>query len=365
MNVLVTIPDLNLSGGVSEIYKVLSLNSIENVDYFIVLSKQKKFRMLQLILLFYKFFFKCRSYSIIHINPSLNFSSVLRESILIILSKLRNKKVVVQFHGWNDDFQNKIQQTWLLRKYFQTVYSKVDAFILLGQVFKTKLIQLKIKQNIPCYFLPTIADNSYINEDLINYRKQKISNIKSWQILFLSRLTNKKGLDIAIDCQKILENLHPNKYKLVVAGDGELKSWAEVYASKSGVQEIIFCGFVKDEIKHKLFLNSDIFLLPTSYGEGLPCTIMEAMLYGLPILSRNVGGIPDWVQNNENGIISDSLNAITYADYIIKLTNNTELMIDITMNNIKKAISNFTNEKIKNKLFFIYNDVTAKSINSV
>ena len=55
--------------------------------------------------------------------------------------------------------------------------------------------------------------------------------------------------------------------------------------------------------KEKLYSEADIFLLPTYYlGEGQPISIIEALSYGLPVISTNFRGIPEQIKNNENGI---------------------------------------------------------------
>ena len=73
--------------------------------------------------------------------------------------------------------------------------------------------------------------------------------------------------------------------------------------------------------KEKLYSEADIFLLPTYYlGEGQPISIIEALSYGLPVISTNFRGIPEQIKNNENGILlerSDGKSIATAIETII------------------------------------------------
>ena len=64
----------------------------------------------------------------------------------------------------------------------------------------------------------------------------------------------------------------------------------------------MYLGWVSGAEKIDVFNIADIFVLP-SYNEGLPISILEAMSYGLPILSTTVGGIPEIVENGVNGFL--------------------------------------------------------------
>jgi glycosyltransferase involved in cell wall biosynthesis len=75
-----------------------------------------------------------------------------------------------------------------------------------------------------------------------------------------------------------------------------------------------FAGWVSGTKKAELLNKCDIYVLP-SYNEGLPISILEAMSYGKPVISTNVGGIPEIVKPGFNGWLfqpgdRDALNGI-------------------------------------------------------
>ena len=74
-------------------------------------------------------------------------------------------------------------------------------------------------------------------------------------------------------------------------------------AIKNGLTDIVqFLGWINNEQKTELLKQSDILVLP-SYNEGLPIAILEALSYGLPVISTNVGSISEAVIDGTNGFL--------------------------------------------------------------
>ena len=73
--------------------------------------------------------------------------------------------------------------------------------------------------------------------------------------------------------------------------------------------------------KDRLLRESDIFFLP-SYNEGMPMSILDAMGYGLPIVSTDVGGIPKIVHNGENGHVCEPGDVQTFSNALMNILMN-------------------------------------------
>ena len=150
------------------------------------------------------------------------------------------------------------------------------------------------------------------------------------------------------------------QFELFMAGDGpELERWKRFVEEKS-LSNVNFLGYVNGLEKHNLFMNSDILFFP-SLSEGLPCVIMEAMLYGLAIVTRPVGGIPYWVKHDENGWLSDSVNPEVFAKGIISLVNQHDHLTKIRKRNHVIAANNFTPQKVKRQLKIVYEKISDKN----
>ena len=83
-------------------------------------------------------------------------------------------------------------------------------------------------------------------------------------------------------------------------------------------------GWITKEQKPDLLKRADVLVLP-SYNEGLPIAILEAMSYGLPIISTNVGSIAEAVKENKNGFLIEPGNIDSLAHAMMKLTVDPEL----------------------------------------
>lgn len=111
----------------------------------------------------------------------------------------------------------------------------------------------------------------------------------------VGRLNYWKNFSLALRAMPGVLSRIPNA-RLVIVGDGELSQDLHREAETLGVQEwVIFAG---EQARPEDFLaRGDVYLL-TSHVEGLPLSVLEAMAAGLPVISTNVGGMPDLVKDN-------------------------------------------------------------------
>lgn len=351
MNVLITVPNLTLSGGVANIYRSLTWNKSDNISYFFVSSERSKKSFFFTLRMFWKFIAKMKSVELVHVNPSLDVKSVLRDGVLIFLSKLFRKKVVVFLHGWDEGFERSILNNKVYKVSFAYIFNKPDAFLLLGEIFLKKLKKLSVNP-AKIFYIPTMADDSFLSKAGCSKNK----TMESFNILFLARFEHKKGMDIVLSAFKILQ--HASKVaniKLIMAGDGPLLPECKRQVRHNNIENVVFEGYVEGLRKHELLCSADILFFPTCYGEGLPCVIMEAMLYGLAIVTRPVGGISSWVKHNENGWLSESTDPEFFAKGLLELIEKPELLERMKKTNQKVARENFTPEKIEHRLKSIYN----------
>lgn len=148
------------------------------------------------------------------------------------------------------------------------------------------------------------------------------------------------------------------EFTLTLVGDGPELERCKQFVSDNQIRNITFTGYVSGKNKHDCFVSSDILFFP-SLSEGLPCVIMEAMLYGLSIVTRPVGAIPDWVKHNVNGWLSDSLDPVVFAEGILYLLSQVDIMHEMKTINQETARQNFTPVRISNKI----NDIYANLLN--
>ena len=195
------------------------------------------------------------------------------------------------------------------------------------------------------------ADNTYLNGE---YIQRDISEKKEITFLFIARFDKNKGMFKAIEIFNKVQNKFQNKkFKLILAGDGPEYNRILEYIDYHQIKNIELPGFIRGNVKHQLFLDSDILLFPSHYGEGMPLSILEGMTYGLPVISSNAGGIPDLITNWENGfsIAIDSLNELEeYKNAIGRLIETPDLYKNISSRNQDFALKHLSPEKARVKL---------------
>src|SRR5690606_19795518 len=118
---------------------------------------------------------------------------------------------------------------------------------------------------------------------------------------------NRKGIYDLLTMLKDNNELFHTKLLLRIGGnavDGDIHA----FINENGLSRFVkYEGWVSGEKKADCFAWADVYILP-SYNEGLPVAILEAMSYARPVISTNVGGIPEIVYSYENGILIEAGN---------------------------------------------------------
>lgn len=120
------------------------------------------------------------------------------------------------------------------------------------------------------------------------------------RLAITAKLHKNKGHLWALEAiEKNLDRL--GKLRIDILGDGPEKAALEKFCKESRLRNCVFFhGFVNDP---ELFYGSiDIALLP-SLGEGIPLSLLETMRWGIPCVATDIGGIPEIVENNANGML--------------------------------------------------------------
>jgi len=359
MKILLNTVDINISGGVASYYKLMKDKFKEDVKYFIVGSRIEHESIYHTAIRFMKdnweFYLKLKKndYDIIHLNPSLNFKGIFRDAIFLLIAKSFHRKVLIMFHGWNEKFEKLLEGYFLFL--FKMVYFKSDAVIVLSSDFKDKIKKWGYKGDV---FLGSTS----VNDDLLidsdeDYIKTKFrADKETFVILFLSRIEKDKGIYEAVDAFKIIKNRF-NFVKMIIAGDGSETADVYNYVSEGKAYDIEFLGYVSGNFKKQVFMSSDIYILPTTHGEGMPISVLEAMAFGLPVITRSVGGLKDFFEDGKMGYITESKDPKVFAELIEKLILNKSLQQEISIYNNRYAKEHFLASKVAERIENIYKEI--------
>jgi len=359
MKVLITHPDFDDPGGVSNIYKQLHNKFKIPTLHFMVGKRTKESGLLPRIFrIFHDYyeFVKClrtNNIDLVHINPSLDLKSFMRDGMFALLAKVNKKKIVAFFHGWQKSFEAHIERgfIWIFKFFF----GKCDAFIVLSKEFRKTLKKWGIVQ--PIYQVVTVIDeNDLAGFELQNALKER-QNSKSWRVLYLSRIVKDKGIYETVEAVSLLKAKYP-MIELVVAGEGEELENVKSYVRNRKISNVTFVGYVRGEAKRRIFEKSQVFCFPTYYGEGLPVSVIEAIAYGLPVVTRPDGGLADFFKNEVHGFITESKEPAVFANYIEKLFLDKRLYENISCYNFSFGKKWFFASELVKKLEKIYSKVS-------
>ena len=291
---------------------------------------KRKFLIMYYMLIFPK---KIKKMDHIFLNPSLGKNSMMREMFYAKHCVDNGILFSMFFHGWSWDFADKLDSNEKLRhKYCNLMNAAANVFVL-GNDFKNKLIEWGVSCEKIHLEMTTVKDD-FIPKNIIN-------NISENQldILFLGRVVKNKGVYEAVNAFKKHLEHSPNS-KFVVAGDGDELAALKKYVKEYNIPNITFVGFANEEIKKDLLLQSNVFLFP-SYSEGMPISIFEAMAHGLTIITRPVGGIPDFF-DDKMGFMIDSLEPEDFTDVLNQIIEDKSLRAEVAAYNhayVKKNVS--------------------------
>lgn len=216
MKVLINVPKLSLPGGVTSLFNILQMDKYyDDIMYFEISNSLPK--IISIPLKYIEFIITILRFDLIHLNPSFNKKSFVRDAIYALTTKLFKKKLIVYWHGWDNKFEDKVQSSTCLKILFNLSYKKANCSIVLGTIFKNKLINLGYTNKI--VIETNTAENDFIDTEII----RSINNKKEIKLLFLSRIEEEKGIFTAIDTLMQL-NRTQNSFKLYIAGSGSLEN---------------------------------------------------------------------------------------------------------------------------------------------
>lgn len=344
MKILINTPELSLSGGVANHYRGLLPFWKMNVHYNYIGGRNKIPGILILPYDFVKFFFICLfgKYDLVVLNPSLGLTALKRDAVFLKIATFTKKKTIVFWHGWSPDVAKIINNN---PNSFTKKYKLARLHLVLSSSFKNDLIKWGITS--PIFLTTTKVDDRL----LTNFTIQKKQN-QEFTILFLTRIEVYKGIFIVLEaCKQFLHQ--DSKIKLVIAGDGSQLDAAKEFVSNNNLCNVSFLGNLKGQQLIQAFKNANLYILP-SYSEGMPTSVLEAMAFGLPIITRPVGGLNDFFEDSKMGFLVESLDSNDFSEKIKYCINNNQLMDEISFYNYNYARRHFLGSQVAEKLEKIF-----------
>ena len=241
----------------------------------------------------------------------------------IISNKIKSKTIGWQHNSYDAYFNNKGRYFWNQDELFKKYLKNLDEYIVLTNEDK-KLISNNLNINAIRIYNP------------LSFKSEEKSPCKDKNILFMGRLQEQqKGLDLLIDLFKIVADKNKD-WNLVIVGDGPDKEKIKERILKLNLEKRVSMKEFTNNVK-EYYLKSSLFV-STSRWEGFGLVITEAMECGLPVVAFANSGPREIINNNgENGILVDCENIEMFAEKILYLINNPQILKKISENSIRRS----------------------------
>ncbi|NDB59392.1 glycosyltransferase family 1 protein [bacterium] len=247
----------------------------------------------------------------------------------------------------------KIRQG-IFKLFFTKIFSKADIVQVISNFLATWSRNMGAKS--PIVVVPngvnfSLFSNRKSESELNNLKKSLNKKEKDVFIVTTSRLVEKNATIDIIDSLTYL----PENVKFLIIGTGYEEEMLKNRVSKLGLENRVhFLGFVKHENMPQYLHISDIFIRP-SLSEGFGNSYIEAMAAGIPVIATPVGGILDFLKDNENGLLCEVRNPKNIAWKVEMLLNDNVLKNKIVKNALemveRKYQWNLIASDMKNKVF--------------
>jgi glycogen(starch) synthase len=177
-------------------------------------------------------------------------------------------------------------------------------------------------------------------------------------IVSVGRLYARKGLFTLIESMPAVTCKFPNA-KFIISGKGQNTEMNKLinHAQSLGVKDnIIFTGYFPDKKLPKLYQAADVFAFSTFY-EHHPFAMLEALATGLPVVTTNVGGIPETIRDGKDGFMCQPFNPKQFSDRILYLLEHPAAAQEMGSQARKTIMEQFDWRIIVKKVLAVYDEV--------
>ncbi len=171
-------------------------------------------------------------------------------------------------------------------------------------------------------------------------------------ILFVGRIgERRKGLKFLIRAFNYIRQQVPN-VRLIIVGKGDTKGY-ERYLRYNKIENVVFTGFVSDEMLPRYYKSAQVFCAPSTGGESFGIVLVEAMASGLPIVASDIPGYASVIQHGKQGLLVEPKNIEMLAMSLIRLLSDSNLRDKMSQEGREKA-AQFSWKNISQRVLEFY-----------
>ena len=217
----------------------------------------------------------------------------------------KGKGVSKRTYKWLPKFLNHLDQS--------VANSDYELIKLMGHGVKpAKICRIHNGIDLNMWDLPEEKKLEFRSE--IRQKYQIPENVPVWG--YVGRLSPEKGCDLFLSSYVRIMKQCPEAYFLIV-GDGKMsEGLKQSFAASPFPDHVRFCGFQTEMTKYLSAL--DVLIMP-SYMETFSLTILQALALRIPVVATDVGGNPEQIYSEYDGLLCEKGNADSLADAVLRL----------------------------------------------
>ncbi|MCK5267154.1 MAG: glycosyltransferase family 4 protein [Spirochaetes bacterium] len=278
--------------------------------------------------------------------------------ISLIACKMIGVPIITTMHGWTaEDCKIRIYEK--LQAFFWRFF---DLILCVSESYKQKAVSIGIPENKTVVVHNGIIINDYLLSGSEVLKKNFLNKYGipggHFIVGVVGRLSIEKGHRYFVEAAlKVLSQ--EKDVVFVIIGDGkERKNIEDIIRNSKYSKNFYMLGHISS--MQKVYAALDIVII-SSLREGLPNALLEAMVCGKPVVSTSVGGIPEIIKNNINGVMVSPRDSDAIANALLALIRNPEDINRIVVAARRTILEQFTFKARMDKIKRIYEKMAKNS----
>ncbi|MFA5061444.1 MAG: glycosyltransferase [Candidatus Pacearchaeota archaeon] len=285
---------------------------------------------------------------LVYIMPATSKIGLYKDFLLI--SQVKSNKLLYHIRT---HISKKDKNNFFKKRIYNSLFNK-GKVILLDKSFEKDIEDFVNKKDI--YVLPNAIKNEISDKELNEVIKKRSKNNK-FNILFLSNMHEEKGWFILLKTCKLLKDAEI-PFNCWFIGEWPTKREKDKFfnfVSKENLkEEVVYLGKKTGREKNEFLKETNVFIFPTYYPlEAHPRVVLEAMMFGLPVIANNHASISNTIQNGRTGYLLEKNSPEEIFKYVKFLINNKTKRLDMGLKGRERFLKEFEVNSYKNKFIKI------------
>lgn len=323
LNIVMIGASLEQNGGIATVEKLILKNITLEIKIRHIASHDEgtiihRFLVFSRAVIQLAFLLFRRRVDLVHIHLS-DGGSLLRKALVVSTVRWSRKPIIIHAHG-AEFHTTYFRLPHRLQRLLSSVFRQCHSFIVLSNTWKDFYMnQLGLKEEQ----MVVLPNPTELPQEIPD-RSQTLLV----QFVFLGRVGARKGTFDLIQAFSQLPNEAQTRAQLLIAGDGDLVQAKTLVTQLKMTDRVAFLGWVSTQQREDLLSDADVFVLP-SYNEGLPMALLEAMGWGLPVIVTPVGGIPEVIRSQQNGLLVEAGDVTSLTEAMRTLIDHPQCRLEL------------------------------------